>query len=669
MPNGAMPEIPEILKLAGLDVTVVEAAQKLGKLVQDGTTFAQVNVAPANLIPPLPLTGQDTVVLDDARFSVGGSFNARLTVGVFNEVTDKDDDQILQLAAGEAALRYALTVDIKGSAGGKIGNLGFGLDASLGASLLSYRAHRPAEEVGKAMIADLASFRLPLRLSDVQALEKGDILACTVRGMLALHARLTVADVLTAALPSLDDRLGVAGASAIKLDVGAAVAMNLSVEDDYRLIFRRGAGAGTTRVEVRRAKGRTVAGSAGLTVAAAVADPAGLQKALTAYATGRLGEPWERVKNLIDRIDAGVNFQDLTADERAVAQQVGMRLGLTDLRTRWQNLKDRLLKLPADLSSKLEDALKTRVEAAVKLEYSRVSDEQLVLGCVLNADALARHHGELLLGNLTGVLGNLAAQKPGYELVKYLNSETITRKISFGFSLSIGHWAASGKDEILKIEGRQTDFNERHERLSFAGRRTYAANWGGKTYKYAFGLDAAMGHFSASGKANASEFDYSLSFGWNWREPLTASLVSGALDLANVWTVLSQRENDANLDAVLTQVSGTALIEVEVQISDGGVRSLLGVPRSAFEAAWIEAMAASLPRAALGNRIYRARLKDRVRVYGRAARVAFENIGGVEIAAIAGVSTTTPARSPTPWCNSGRSTAATSPLEAFRTSA
>ena len=634
--SGLPEEIPAILKLAGLDIEIPDAAEELAKLVADGTTFAQVDAAPTDLLQPLSLEGEDTVPLKDARFTLGGSFDAQLAVAIFNEPTDQDDDQILQPTAGKAWLKYKLAAGVKGSAGGNVNGLEFGLQGELGASLLQYRAHEPGDPVGLSLIADVQSFRLPLLVDDIRGLGDGDILACTVRGKLALHAKLTWADTLSTALSALDARLGAAGVSAIKLNLGASVGINLTVEDDYRLVFQPGSQTGTTRIDVRKTKGRTAGVSAGLKVEARVADPAALQEALTAYATGRLGQPWAKVQALIGRIDSALSFQGLNADERVLAEQVGARLGLADLQQDWDELKTRLTRLPEDLSERLEHALRTKVNAEMKMEYSRISTEQVILACELKKAPLARHHHDLLRGNLTELLDNLAAQKDGYKLIEYLKTTKITKQLSFGLSIGIGKWAASGTDEVFEKWERQVDLKEEHERLSFTGRRTYKAKWGDKTYHYAFGLSGSMASFSNARKANASEFDYSMSFNWSWREPLTAALLSDALDLANVWKILDQRDNEANLDTLLAQADGTPLVEVEIKVLDTGVRSLLAVPRKEFEDAWIEAMAAALPRVHRSPRLFRARLRDRVRVYGGAARFAFEQSAGAEIEAIAG---------------------------------
>jgi hypothetical protein len=622
-----MPEIPEVLKLGGLEIEVPDAAQKLGNLAQ-GQTFAQAGDDVR--IPPLALNGETDVPLDETLFTLGG--DARLEIAILNG-PEQDPDQILEPVAGGAWLKHTLAAGIQGSTGGQVGGVEFGLQGGLGASLLQYRSHRPDEPLVQALVADLRSYLLPFRLQDVRNLKDGEVLAFTVRGKLALHAKLTWADALSAALSSLDERLGVAGVAAIQVDLGASLGVNLALEDDYRLVFRRGTN-GTTRVELRKTRGRSAAGALDLGITARVADPAALQGALAAYATGRLGLPWPRVEELMARIDSALRLEDLPAGDRELAEKIGTRLGLSDLREEWQQLKERLDGLPDDLAQRLEQALMIRITAELALEYGRVSTEQAVLACELAADPLARHHHDLLRGNLAGLLDRLAARESGYRLIEYLKTTTITKRFSFGISIGIGRWAASGQDEVVRRWERQAVLRDDHERRSFTGRRTYKAVWGGRTYQYAFGLAGAMERFSAGRTATAGELAYSLSFGWSWQEPLTPRVLDDAFDLANVWKVLAQRENEANRNEVLTRMHGPVLIEVEIKISDAGVRSLLAVPDRDFEEAWIEAMAAALPRVHLPPRTFRTRVGDRVKAYGRAARFAFR--GESEIAAIAG---------------------------------
>ncbi len=471
-PMNPMNKIPEVLKLGGLEIEIPDAAQKLGNLALGQTTFAQAgdNVR----IPPLALNGETAVPLDETVFTLGSTLggNARLEIAIFNGPADLDPDQILEPVAGRAWLKHTLAAGIQGSTGGQAGGLEFGLQGELGASLLQYRSHRPDEPVVQALVADLRSYRLPFRLDDVRDLNDGEILAFTVHGKLALHAKLTWADALSAALSSLDERLGVAGVAAIEVDLGASLGINLSLEDDYRLVFRPGT-AGTTRVELRKTRGRSAASALNLGITARVADPEALQGALAAYATGRLGLPWTRVEELIARIDSALSLEDLPAEDRELAEKVGARLGLSDLREDWQQLKERLDGLPDSLAQRLERALAIRVTAELTLEYGRVSTEQAVLACELDAEPLARHHRDLLRGNLAGLLDRLAARESGYRLIEYLKTTEITKRFSFGISIGIGRWAESGLDEVLRKWERLAVLRDELVSRSFTGRRTY----------------------------------------------------------------------------------------------------------------------------------------------------------------------------------------------------
>ncbi|PYQ65171.1 MAG: hypothetical protein DMF53_06155, partial [Acidobacteria bacterium] len=209
----------------------------------------------------------------------------------------------------------------------------------------------------------------------------------------------------------------------------------------------------------------------------------------------------------------------------------------------------------------------------------------------------------------------------------------IRKEISFGLSISIGRWAASGKTDIVHDLKHQIDLQNR-ERWSFTGQQTYTGKWGAATILYAFGLGAAMDDFSAA--PDASQFKYSLSFGWSWNETLTPDLLADALDVANVWGVSNQADNDAHQQAILSQASGQVKIELEIQVSDAGVRSLLEVPSGQFEKAWIEAMAASLPRIPSLALVDRAQVGDRIKAYRDAADFAFQQsaLGGTETSAI-----------------------------------
>ena len=192
--------------------------------------------------------------------------------------------------------------------------------------------------------------------------------------------------------------------------------------------------------------------------------------------------------------------------------------------------------------------------------------------------------------------------------------------------------AASGRDEVLREWERQAVLNDEHERRSFTGRRTYKAAWGGKTFQYAFGLAGAMERFSAGRAAHANELDYSLSFGWSWQEPQCRPCSRRHSTSPTFSKILAQRTTTPTSTKCSPSVHGPALIEVELKVSDAGVRSLLAAPDRAFEEArsrpWRRPCRESPPAQDVPHPCGRPR-----DIYGRAA-LCFQRES--EAAAIAG---------------------------------
>src|SRR3954469_1332906 len=424
-------------KLGNLGVELLGLAAAVQKLVEDGTTFSAVQRGPDALLPPLTLAGTDTVPVRDGRFTLGGSATAQLQISVLRDPgSDQDAAQILQATPGRAWLKHKLEAQIHGTLGGPLGSGGatFRLAGELGASLTQYRAHALADRVGQAVIADVLGFRLPLRLDDVRSLRGGDVLACTVHGKLGLSVQLTLADTLSAAMAALDERLGPIGVSIVTLREGLSVRAGLSIEDDYRLVFRAGAQGGTTRVELRKARGRRAGGSVSLSLQAALEPPL-LRQAVDAYLQSRLGQTLSQVELLSRQVSSAAAFEFLAPAERVLAEQIAARLGLTDLRRQWKDLATRLDGLVDQLTTKLRDAVRLKVEADATLAYTRIQTEETILACELDGPALARHHADLLLGDFTGLLDDLAAGTGGCRLIEYLKQTQIHKEISFGLSL------------------------------------------------------------------------------------------------------------------------------------------------------------------------------------------------------------------------------------------
>lgn len=640
-PTFALPAFPfSVDKLD--DVKLPEQIQKLAELFASGKQFK--DDLETALFPPMELSGTASLSgqTGSASYLVNGSAEAKLQVSAFNDPADRDPDGVISHSTGKAWLKQEIGAALKGNIKGSLSGdaeLAFGLEAGLGARLIQYRAHAPAEGVGPALVSDLASFRFAVRREDVEALGADDAVAFLAGARLAFNATLTWADAFTATIAALDQALGVAGVSAFSVQAGASLAFNLAVSDDFRLIFRPGESAGTTRIEVHKVHASRVGVTGGLQVKAQLANPEKLSQALEAYLVARLGVPIKKIQALEEKIGSALALEQLPEDLRPLALQIAGRLGLADLQTQFGELKSRLAKLQERLREKLLAALKTRVELAFQLAYTRVSNDESVLVCELERAALAKHHGQLLLGNLSGVLAALSAGQSGYKLVEYLKTRTIDSKLSFGFTLSLGKWA--GRDLTVKEKRWEIQTNlSNHERVSFDGRKTNSRKWGEFEVENSFDLSASMNDFSAAATADASEFQYGLSMAWQWNAKLTPALLEEAFDLANLWGAFDESRNEALAAEVRAKLGGKVQIDVQLDLADSAFRFFFDLPDAEaggdLEAAWADALAIGLPRVVVAKDAFRQGVGRRRAVYGAAAQFVLSQDGGFDITAAIG---------------------------------
>lgn len=640
-PSFPLPEFP--LPIDKLNTVKIPAqVQELADLFASGKQFK--DPLPTKVLTPLKLTGEGSLTgsAGSASYLVNGSAEAKYEVSAFNDPADKDPDGVVAHANGKAWLKHEIGAALKGTIDGTLpgdAGLSFGLEAELGARLIQYRSHAPTEGVGPALVSDFASYRFPVRREDVETLGPDEAVALLLGARLAFHATLTWADAFTATLSALDQALGVAGISAFSVQAGASLAFNLAVSDDFRLIFRPGRSASTTRVEVRKVHASRVGVTGGLRVKAQLANPEKLAQALEAYLVARLGVPIQKIKALEEKIDSALSLDQLPEDLRPLAQEIGNRLGLADLQTQFGELKNRFSKLQERLREKLLAALKTRVELAFQLAYTRVSNDESVLVCDLDRAALAKHHGQLLLGNLSGVLAALSAGQDGYELVEYLKTKTIDSKLSFGFTLSLCKWA--GSDITVKEKRWEIQTNlENHERASFDGRKTNSRKWGEFEVQNSFDLSASMNAFSSATTANASEFQYGLSMAWQWNARLNQPLLDEAFDLANLWGAFDESRNEALATEIREKLSGKVQIDVQLDLADSAFRFFFDLPDAEagarLQAAWADALAIALPRVVVGRDVFRQGVGRRRAVYGAAAQFVLSQDGGFDISAAIG---------------------------------
>ncbi len=484
--------------------------------------------------------------------------------------------------------------------------------------------------MAQAVLDGMARARFATRWEDVESLaqEEGR-LAYTARGRLAFKASLSQSDVLAGSLSALDRILGVAGASAFTVDLGASIAVDLSAADDFRLVFAPGA-QNRISVEVKKAISRRGGVVAQLAVQAGFSNPGELSALVQQYLVGRLGGELQPIRDLLTRLSTAPDFESL-GELRPLAEQVARRLGITDLQNRFGELKQRLDGLEGKLFAEIKKTAERRIELAFTLSYTRVQTHETLLRFEARPAVLEDFHPALLLGNLAGVTAKLAARAQGFLLREYLDTKERTSTRSFGTSLRIGDWAVGGTFEVDKKWREQREI-QNMVRLNFDGRQSYNTDWLGEREEYAFELSAAMAAFAMT--PTGRDFEYTMGLSWMWNQPLTPALLHEVLDVAHVWRILSlpDRERLRREISALPGVAGQPVqVDLEMRLDDDAVRRLAKVSEEALRLAWINAMAEALPPIRVADDlIFRASLEERLRLYGRAADGVFRQASGTD---------------------------------------
>lgn len=624
-------------QLGDLKVEVEGAAKALAKELAQGTTFAGLATGGAGsdgaLFPkPLDLSGSDTVPLGASSLALGGSaaYQVYALTGSFSDPDGIETPPAGSAPADSAWLKHELKTAVTGSGSGTVKGVSLGLDIGETARLLDYRRHATTDLVAKAVLDEIAKPRLPNRIADLEAMAAGDAVALVASGSLTFRASFTYSDLLPASVTALDDLLGVTGAAAFEVNVGGTVSADLSASDALRLVFTKGATLDLA-VDVKKDRSTNLPASARLGATAKLTDPTELAKLFESYVVGRLGTPYQDWKSLLAKLEKATDVSQLSQNEQKLLQAIVKKLNLGDTVTEFKTIRAKLIALPTDAANRLVAVLSMQLGLAFSLSYSRVKTDETLASFEAKAASLSPFLNQLLTGDLTGVAAQMAAGDPGFLCKSYLRSREITQQISFGIDLSFGKWVAMGQTTTQFSESRQQDVAG-GLRLSFDGEETYASQWGDTKESYGFSLNAAMQGFAA--QPTAKDFTFGLGFHWGWAESLGTALRDRMLDLGNVWGVLPVSAAASQAAALAGLAGKKVQAQLTLTFGDAAVRALANVTDAQYQAAWVEAMAASLPRVSLPDTSFKVDLAQRLAIYPGAAAAAFGQKSAASLTAL-----------------------------------
>ena len=499
-----------------------------------------------------------SIVHDNLSFTVGGEaaidlFNApgdEDPAGVFGPPPKKSLRQTtfavrhpLHFASNSAWLAYRAAARVEADGGVKAAKFGLTGEAEGTASIRfhDYRRHGAGDLVGPTVARDLAAPRFVLSAADVRALSPGEALALEVNGRLGATLTLKWSDVFTGNNGALSALLAPGQDFGVKVGASLRARFKVEIEDHFLVVFSRRT-PGEIRVAVWKSDDDALGVRARARIGVRFADLAQVEEALRAALDALLGAPLARVRELLDTPRVG----DLDPRERAAAETLADRLGLTGRRLRLDSLRRKVDQLERDATELIVKLARQQVRFGVDFDYSRTRSDEAIVEVTLDEARLGRRfedlHRALLSVDCERVLEEGASGAAnGVTLQRFLQQETVKRTKSWGVSLDLGDFLRmGGKARTYVRETMRRDRRLDRSRFSFTALEGYAGRWGSETCDWKTTLSARSRAWTPGAAPTADALNYSLGFLFRYaKRRLSKGDVARLVDLAVLWGIVT----------------------------------------------------------------------------------------------------------------------------------
>lgn len=580
----------------GLEIK--DLAQKVGSKAtkQLGDLSLPVEIVEGSLAKELPLA------VEGVTFTLNGAAG----IFAFNSVDDADplgvigpaaaqsDEKLgpqIEIRPGSAWLKYQAQAGAKAAGGMSSTDFGFSFGAEGEVLVATYRIHEATDTVLSAIQEDLTSPRIVFSKKHIKALDKGEAVTLKARGKLTAGVELKWADVFSSSMSALGALLDAREVFAIKIDAGVTASFDVSLEDEFLVVFSRPS-AGKIRVAIKKSDKKSLSAGIAAKIGAEFANKQAVQQVLGSVMAGLLGEPLKEVEVIVAKKAAS-----LTGREKEIVARLLDRLGIEDPADGLAALRGRLAELQARAAQIVAQAANSRVELGFSYDYSRIVAESVLLQATLDEVALDAHHRKLIRGRLQGVLDAGLTPGSGVKLEKYLHEKTKKIRRSWGFSLSGGKWLKiSGRDFKELTEVTRTTVDGRRQ-ISFLGSRGYSGTVGEDKAEWNVDFNASMRDFSSTQKPLAPEFDYSLFLEMSLTEKrVKASELDKLLDLAIVWDAIAVGAAPAEAERLKSLIVGKgATFRYQLKLDDTAFRGILPALAGKPTRGFAEGLAAAMP--------------------------------------------------------------------------
>ncbi|MEM1182592.1 MAG: hypothetical protein AAGM22_29875, partial [Acidobacteriota bacterium] len=497
--------------------------------------------------------------------------SGELKVDVFHRVDQEDEDGVLRptpaasagrgadrpgaktllsLGGDRAYVKTRLRGRVAAAVDAAHGLASLAVDTDRNVVLTDYRAYPRDRGLLSVLPRHLLRPRLALDRDDVLRLGEGDAVSFQASGRLSGELSLQWYDVLVSGVDALSEALGGDLPLSLEVDLGAAIAVRVDVQDDFNVSFARH--GDRIRVWVRKLASRGAALALEVRGGVQFQNPDELVSVLSQLIAQKLSVAEEQVLAVLHNLEeeGGDAFSAL---EKAlgVDGQGAVRAAVDELAGR--------------LESAIVRIARARVEVGFEYQYRRLETESVLLKAELSERVVEQLHHELVDGDFRGLLERVRAGA-GDEIFldEFLRFREQLRESAWGFRLGpVGY----GRRRMRQF--RDVSNLDGHRRLAFHGAENYSESWpaavGGdfalRHWHWSVDFRAEMSSFDAAPRA--AHFDYGLAFQVRFTGGFHKTEIADWLDHARVWRAVSPA---ISVDQIYTAFKPLQRKEVDVAI-------------------------------------------------------------------------------------------------------
>lgn len=417
-------------------------------------------------------TGIARVRVKDAYSDRNGPFSYSLAVGqeiqieLFNDAGDRDRahgiigkiskrdrsrkvgwSPLIEAGKNGAWLKYSTKATARQTA--KSGSdVILGLQSTEDAEHFYYHRHRRNKLLVTAISADLADQKSAFSLDDVLSLNRSQVAGFATAGKVRLSFKIDWADLLASGMTRLAGLLETSGAVEISLTARGSAAFEISIADQFKLVFV-GMQGEKFRVALRRSRssGAGAAVKAGMEIK--FARPSAISHVLDQVVAGLLGVSPQKFDALVTMLRRKVSLESLPRLQQDLLESVIEKLELEDRHRSATEVLDVLDDFASTVNDTLTDIARTSAGMSFAYDYSTLSTDASIYEGVFSRPALKALFPDLLAGQFQSVLSAEDKQPGEIKTVHFLNEKSLVIKDSIGLSLGLGNASISGRERTV----------------------------------------------------------------------------------------------------------------------------------------------------------------------------------------------------------------------------